>query len=111
MVNLGPLFTYYSRAPAVHDHQLDIAAGGSNNSKPSTSCDLSVINNTMSRSRGKRTNELEQKQIDITNAQVQEEQQNPPMDVATANPQNVQDPGLVEKLMQQLNDLKEMVRV
>jgi len=113
LVNLRPIFAYYSRAPAAHD-QLDIAAGGSNgsnNSKPSTSCDLSVINNTMSRSQGKRTNELEQKQIDIANAQVQEERQNPPMDVAAANPQNVQDPGLVEKLMQQLNDLKEMVRV
>ncbi|CAH1731639.1 E3 ubiquitin-protein ligase mind-bomb-like isoform X1 [Aphis gossypii] len=96
-----------SRSPAAQD-QLDIAAGGSNTSTPSTSCDLSVINNTMSRSRGKRTNELEQKQIDIANAQVQEERQNPPMDVAAANPQNVQDPGLVEKLMQQLNDLKEM---
>lgn len=110
LVNLHPLFAYYSRSPATQD-QLDIAAGGSNTSTPSTSCDLSVINNTMSRSRGKRTNELEQKQIDIANAQVQEERQNPPMDVAAANPQNVQDPGLVEKLMQQLNDLKEMVRV
>lgn len=91
---------------------MNVAAGGSNNSKPSTSCDLSVINNTMSRSRDKRTNELEQEQIDIANASVPEERQNPPMDVAVvANPPNVQEPGLVEKLMQQLNDLKEMVRV
>ncbi|XP_060848380.1 uncharacterized protein LOC132927810 isoform X2 [Rhopalosiphum padi] len=96
-----------SREPATRN-QLDIAAGGSNNSKPSTSCDLSVINNTMSRSRDKRTNELEQKQNNITNAQVQEERQNSPMDVAAANPPNVQEPGLVEKLMQQLSDLKEM---
>jgi len=90
---------------------MDIAAGGSNNSKPSTSCDLSVINNTMSRSRDKRTNELEQEQIDIGKAPVPEERQNPPMDgaAAAANPANVQEPGLVEKLMQQLNDLKEMV--
>jgi len=87
---------------------MDIAAGGSNNR---TSCDLSVINNTMSRSRDKRTNELEQEQIDIVNASVPEERQNPPMDLAAANPPDVQEPGLVEKLMQQLNDLKEMVRV
>lgn len=97
-----------NRAPTASD-QMNVAAGGSNNSKPSTSCDLSVINNTMSRSRDKRTNELEQEQIDIANASVPEERQNPPMDVAVvANPPNVQEPGLVEKLMQQLNDLKEM---
>jgi len=93
---------------------MDIAAGGSNNSKPSTSCDLSVINNTMSRSRDKRTNELEQEQIDKANAPVPEERQNPShMDVAAAaaNPPGALEPGLVEKLMQQLNDLKEMVRV
>jgi len=89
---------------------MDIAAGGSNDSQPSTSCDLSVINNTMSRSRDKRTNELKQVQINIANAPSQGEQ-NSPMDVAAANPPGVQEPGLVEKLMQQLNDLKEMVRV
>jgi hypothetical protein len=110
LVNLYLFSTHYSREPATRN-QLDIAAGESNNSKPSTSCDLSVINNTMSRSRDKRTNELEQKQNNITNAQVQEERQNSPMDVAAANPPNVQEPGLVEKLMQQLSDLKEMVRV
>lgn len=90
---------------------MDIAAGGSNNSQPSTSCDLSVINNTMSRSRDKRTNELKLEQINNANAPLREEQQNSPMDVAVANPPDVQEPGLVEKLMQQLNDLKEMVRV
>jgi len=90
---------------------MDVAAGGSNNSQPSTSCDLSVINNTMSRPRDKRTNELKLKPINIANAPLQEEQQNSRMDVAVANPPDVQEPGLVEKLMQQLNDLKEIVRV
>jgi len=90
---------------------MDIATGGSNNSKPSTSCDLSVINNTMSRSRDKRTNELEQEKIDIANAPVPEDRQNSPMDVAATNPPDVLEPGLVEKLMQQLSDLKEMVCV
>lgn len=65
----------------------------------------------MSRSRDKRTNELEQEQIDIANAPVLEERQNSPMDVAAAIPPDVQEPGLVEKLMQQLNDLKEMVHI
>lgn len=90
---------------------MDIGVGGSNNSKSSTSCDLSVINNTMSRSRDKRTNELEQEQIDIANPPVAEERKNSPSNVAATNPSNVLEPGLVEKLMQQLNDLKEMVRV
>jgi len=54
---------------------------------------------------------LEQEQIDIANAPVAEERQNSPMDVAAANSSNVREPGLVEKLMQQLNDLKEMVCV
>ncbi|XP_060860321.1 E3 ubiquitin-protein ligase mind-bomb isoform X1 [Metopolophium dirhodum] len=96
-----------SRTSTERGH-IDIAAGGSNNSKPSTSCDLSVINNTMSRSRDKRTNELEQEKIDIANAPIPEERQNSPMDVAPINPPDVLEPGLVEKLMQQLSDLKEM---
>jgi len=86
---------------------MDIAAGGS--SKPSSSCDLSVMNNTMSRSKDKRTNELEQEQMDMAGASVSEERQNSPLAVTVANAPNVQELGLVEKLMQQLNDLKEMV--
>jgi len=54
---------------------------------------------------------LEQEKIDIANAPVPEDRQNSPMDVAATNPPDVLEPGLVEKLMQQLSDLKEMVCV
>lgn len=67
----------------------------------------------MTRSRDKRTNEVEQEQMDTESTLVQESLQNSPMDVAASPPNtpNSQEPGLVEKLMQQLNDLKEMVCV
>jgi len=75
----------------------------------SNSAAVTVVNNTMLRSRDKRTNEIEQ--IDfIANAQVVEDNQILPMNVVTS-PKNSPEPGLVEKLMQQLNDLKEMVYI
>lgn len=51
----------------------------------------------------KKSNESEQVEVDS----VSEDHQNLPRNVM--NPPNSSDPGLVEKLMQQLNDLKELV--
>lgn len=70
----------------------------------SNSSTVTVVNNSMSRLREKRTNE--QEQIDTT---LQVENHQNVSNNLVENPTNASNPGLVEKLMQQLNDLKEMV--
>lgn len=88
---------------------------------------FTVVNNVVSRTRDKRTNEQEQHIDSETSPKVtsptvttnmvstlaatpsvSEIRQNPSMEVALSPP-NSPELGLVEKLMQQLNDLKEMV--
>lgn len=70
----------------------------------SNSSTVTVVNNSMSRLREKRTNE--QEQIDTT---LQVENHQNVSNNLVENPTDASNPGLVEKLMQQLNDLKEMV--
>lgn len=85
---------------------MNTMVSGSNDKKNSTSnsAALNFVNNTMTRQRGeKRTNEQDNKSIENATLPVPGEPTNA---AAAANPT---DPGLVEKLMQQLNDLKEMV--
>lgn len=88
---------------------MENATGGNNdlrNLSPTPTFDpLSFVNNTLTRLQGKRTNEVEQGPKEVP--------KKPPFEVAasTSNTSDAPDPGLVEKLMQQLNDLKEMVCV
>lgn len=70
----------------------------------SSSDAVTVVNNTMSQTRDKQTN-LQKQVVDLFSTSKVEEQQN--FSCSTNSP----DPGLVEKLMQQLNDLKEMVSI
>jgi hypothetical protein len=90
---------------------MTITAGGSNDIEclPSTSNSTSftVANNTVTQQQDKQTNGQDQKSVDISNSPVPHERPKPPSEVAS----NSSDPALVEKLMQQLNDLKEMVYV
>lgn len=72
---------------------------------PSTSSDCTVVNNMVSQSQDK-----EQRRLDIATALVPELTLNQLVKGA-ASPANFPAPGLVEKLMQQLNDLKEMVYI
>lgn len=88
---------------------MDTATGGNNNmcQLSSTTCaGIDVVNNAVISSQIKQTKK--QKQLDVAIAAVSGDRQNINMEVA-ANPADFPAPGLVEKLMQQLNDLKEMV--
>lgn len=63
---------------------------------------VTVVNNEMSHTREKRSNLQEQGVNLFSNSRVEDRQQ-------LSCSENSPEPGLVEKLMQQLNDLKEMV--
>lgn len=79
------------------------AAENNNKSLPSTSSSITaaVVNDTEPCAQDELTNEQDQGNL-ISASQVENRQN-------LTNPTNSSDPALVEKLMQQLNDLKEMV--
>lgn len=89
---------------------MNIAADSSNDIEclPSTSnsANLTLVNNTITQQQDKQTNENNQESMGTENSSAPGERPKPPSEVAS----NSSDPALVEKLMQQLNDLKEMVR-
>lgn len=88
---------------------MDTITGENNNKSQlssTTSAAIAVVNNAVISSQIKQTKK--QKQLDVAISAVSEDRQNINMEVA-ANPADLPAPGLVEKLMQQLNDLKEMV--
>lgn len=87
---------------------MDTVTGSNNNKNQlfSTTSAAAVVKNAVFSPQVKQINQ--EKQLDVAIAAVPEDHQNINMEVA-ANPADLPAPGLVEKLMQQLNDLKEMV--
>lgn len=89
---------------------MDTTTGENSNSSQlsfTTNAVVAVVNDaTVLSSQVKQTKK--QKQLDVPNAAVPEDRPNINMEVVS-NPADLPAPGLVEKLMQQLNDLKEMV--
>jgi len=84
---------------------MDMISSENNNRKLptiSSSDTVTVVNNKMSQTRDKQTN-LQKQVVDLFSTSKVEEKQN--FSCSTNSP----NPRLVEKLMQQLNDLKEMV--
>jgi len=73
---------------------------------PSSSSDCTIVNNMVSQPQDK-----EQRRLDIATALMPEELTMNQLVEGAAGPANLPAPGLVEKLMQQLNDLKEMVYI